>query len=99
MAHSEAVDELRPELAVVLLAIATPQSPHFIKAQIDDFAFAIFADRDQRLRSFTVGTLVGWVLGQDFGLGLGHGHGLIPGELAKIVPGTSVFGLIGAKLH
>src|SRR5206468_6324694 len=58
--HAKAIDELRPELAIVFFAVESSQPPHLVESDPDDFARAASAigpDGDERLRCYTVGTL------------------------------------------
>src|SRR3954470_17552677 len=102
VAHPQAIDELRPELAIVFLAVQPPQSPHLVETDPYHFArtaLAIWPDGDQRLGRFSIGALVGGMLEQHLSLGMRHGHRLVPRQLAEIVPGAAAFRGISAKLH
>src|SRR5439155_19022491 len=96
---SQAINKLRPELAIEFLAMLPPQPPRLVKAEIDNLALAIFANGDERLRRLAVGALFGRMLGQDVGLRMDHRHRLVPGQLAEIVPSASIFERVSADLH
>ena len=91
--------ELAPELPVVPLAILSPQSPRLVRADIDDLAAAVTADRDDRLRRLAIGAFLGRVHREHRGLRMRPRNGLPPGEPPEVLPRLAVLRLVGAELH
>ena len=99
VAQRETMDHLAPELAVILLAILTPQAPCLVESQVHDLAMAETPHGDHGLPGSSVGTGVGGMFRQRDGHGMQAIHGLIPRERPQVVPCPGILGRAGAELH